>query len=184
MLMLTFLIKTLMDTYIMLFLMRTWMQCSQCDFYHPFSQLVVKMTQPMIGLVRRVFPMIGLIDTASLFLAFILAIVQFPLLTLIGIRIIILEPIYLLVGPLTLLKLAGRLVFWVIIIRSLLSWSGKERNQMELILYQLSEPLLSPIRRFLPATPGLDLSSMFLVIILYALNYLGMDLFQEIWYRI
>lgn len=98
--------------------------------------------------------------------------------------ILILDPIYLLVGLLAMLKAAGELVFWVVIIRSLLSWVSQGRSPMDVVLYQLSEPLMYPIRRILPAMGGIDFSAMIVILILYALNYLGMDLFPGIWYRL
>ncbi|MGL9774562.1 MAG: YggT family protein [Sodalis sp. (in: enterobacteria)] len=184
MLTLTFLVKTLIDLYIMVVLLRIWMQWTRCDFYNSFSQFIVKITQPVIGPRRRLIPAVGLLDTASLLLAFILVMVKFPLLTLIEMHVLILDPIYLLVGLLALLKAAGELVFWVVIIRSLLSWVSQERSPMDVVLYQLSEPLMYPIRRILPAMGGIDFSAMIVILILYALNYLGMDLFPGIWYRL
>ncbi|MNJ81789.1 YGGT family protein [compost metagenome] len=49
-------------------------------------------------------------------------------------------------------------------------------------MYQLTEPLMSPIRRILPAMGGIDFSAMVVILILYLINYLGMDLFGEIWF--
>ncbi|OIV46164.1 hypothetical protein BK025_13755 [Sodalis sp. TME1] len=179
--MLTFLFKTLIDLYIMVLLLRIWMQWTRCDFYNPFSQLIVKITQPVIGPLRRVIPALGSLDSASLLLALILAMIKFPLLMLIEVHVLILDPIFLLVGLLALLKAAGELVFWVVIIRSLLSWVSQGRSPMDVVLYQLSEPLMYPIRRILPAMGGIDFSAMVVILILYALNYLGMNLFPGIW---
>jgi YggT family protein len=33
----------------MVVLLRVWMQWARCDFYNPFSQFVVKATQPIVG---------------------------------------------------------------------------------------------------------------------------------------
>jgi len=41
---------------------------------------------------------------------------------------------------------------------------------------------MSPIRRILPAMGGIDFSAMVVILILYLINYLGMDLFGEIWF--
>jgi len=69
MLTLTFLVTTLIDLYIMVLLLRIWMQWVHCDFYNPFSQFIVKITQPVIAPLRRIIPSLGPIDTASLLLA-------------------------------------------------------------------------------------------------------------------
>ena len=41
---------------------------------------------------------------------------------------------------------------------------------------------MAPIRRILPAMGGIDFSAMVVILILYLINYLGMDLFGEIWF--
>ncbi|TCV96906.1 YggT family protein [Biostraticola tofi] len=182
MLTLTFLVKTLIDLYIMVLLLRIWMQWTRCDFYNPFSQFIVKVTQPIIGPLRRIIPSVGPVDTASLLLAYILATLKYPLLMLIQVGVLALDPMNLLVGLLTLLKATGEVVFWVIIIRSLMSWISQGRSPMDQVLMQLSEPLMAPIRRILPAMGGIDFSAMIVILVLYMLNYLGMDLFPGLWY--
>lgn len=181
MLTLTFLVKTLLDLYVMVLLIRIWMQWARCDFYNPFAQFIVKITQPIIGPLRRVIPAVGPIDTASLLLAFILTTLKYPILLLIQIGALSLDPMNLLVGLLSLIKSAGTLIFWVIIVRSLMSWISQGRSPVEYVLIQMTEPLMAPIRRFLPPMGGIDFSAMIVILILYAFNYLGMDLFPA-WY--
>lgn len=182
MLTLTFLVKTLIELYVMVLLIRIWMQWSRCDFYNPFAQFVVKITQPIIGPMRKVIPSLGPIDTSSLLLAFILTTLKYPVLLLIQVGVLSLDPMNLLVGLLSLLKSAGTMVFWVIIARSLMSWISQGRSPIEYALIQMTEPMMAPIRRILPAMGGIDFSAMIVILILYALNYLGMDLFPGLWY--
>ncbi|MEW7312251.1 YggT family protein [Buttiauxella gaviniae] len=182
MLTLTFLVKTLIELYVMVLLIRIWMQWSRCDFYNPFAQFIVKITQPIVGPLRRVIPSIGPIDTSSLLVAFILTTLKYPILLLIQVGALSLDPMNLLVGLLSLLKSAGTLVFWVIIIRSLMSWISQGRSPIEYVLMQMTEPMMAPIRRIIPAMGGIDFSAMVVILILYALNYLGMDLFPGLWY--
>lgn len=182
MLTLTFLVKTLIELYVMVLLIRIWMQWSRCDFYNPFAQFVVKITQPVIGPLRKVIPSLGPIDTSSLLVAFILTTVKYPLLLLIQAGVLSLDPMNLLVGLLSLLKSSGTMVFWVIIARSLMSWISQGRSPIEYVLIQMTEPMMAPIRRILPAMGGIDFSAMIVILILYALNYLGMDLFPGLWY--
>ncbi|MTD37250.1 YggT family protein [Erwinia sp. CPCC 100877] len=182
MLTLTFIVKTLIDLYVMVLLLRIWMQWSRCDFYNPFSQFVVKITQPIIGPLRRIIPSMGPIDSASLLLAFLLATLKYPVLLLIQTGSLALAPMNLLVGGLSLLKAAGTLVFWMILIRAIMSWVSQGRSPFEFVLMQLTEPLMAPIRRILPAMGGIDFSGMGVILVLYLLNYLGMDLFPGLWY--
>lgn len=178
---LTFLVKTVIELYVLVLLLRIWMQWAHCDFYNPLAQFVVKITQPIIGPLRRVIPAVGPIDSASLLLAFVLTTLKYPLLVAINNGGFSLSLSLLLIGVLSLLKSAGNLVFWVILIRSIMSWVSQGRSPVDYVLYQLTEPLMSPIRRWLPAMGGIDFSAMIVILILYALNYLGMDLFPNLW---
>ena len=48
---------------------------------------------------------------------------------------------------------------WIIIIRALISWVNPDPyNSIVQFLYRVTEPILMPIRRILPAMGGLDLS--------------------------
>ncbi|WP_109399049.1 YggT family protein [Proteus sp. TJ1640] len=174
---LNFVILTLLQLYTSVLLLRVWMQCVRADFYNPFSQFIVKITQPIVRPLRSVIPSIGPIDTASVLLAYILI--------LIGIII----PSYLsgtsipfsLMFPFAFIELltaAGKMIFWLIIIRAILSWVSQGRNPIDHLLFQLTEPLMAPIRRIIPAMGGLDFSAMIVILVLYALNYLRVDVLQ------
>ncbi|ELI8291789.1 TPA: YggT family protein [Yersinia enterocolitica] len=182
MLTLTFLAKTVIDLYVMVLLLRIWMQWVHSDFYNPFSQFVVKITQPIVGPLRRVIPSLGPIDSASLLLALLLMTIKYPLLVLIQSGSMSLSLYNLLFGIISLVKAAGYLIFWVMIIRALMSWVSQGRSPMDYLLHQLTEPLMAPIRRILPAMGGIDFSAMVVILILYLINYLGMDLLGELWF--
>jgi len=42
--------------------------------------------------------------------------------------------------------------------------------------------MMTPIRRILPAIGSINFSAMIVILMLYALNFLGMDLFPGLWY--
>jgi YggT family protein len=142
----------------------------------------VKITQPIVGPLRRILPSLGPIDSASLLLAFLLMAIKYPLLLLIQGGALTLSPYNLLFGLLSLLKSAGYLIFWVVLIRSLMSWISQGRSSMDYALYQLTEPLMAPIRRVIPVMGSIDFSAMAVILILYLLNYLGMDIFGQLWF--
>ncbi len=59
-------------------------------------------------------------------------------------------------------------MYWVILIRVLVSWvSADPFNPVVRFLHQVTEPVLEPIRRFLPLM-ALDLSPFIAVLIIYA----------------
>ena len=68
-----FLIDFVFNIYLMVVLLRLWLQFARADFYNPFSQFVVKATQPIVAPMRRILPSIGRLDTATLVLALLVA---------------------------------------------------------------------------------------------------------------
>ncbi|SQI35712.1 YGGT family [Leminorella richardii] len=175
---LSFVLFTVLDLYVSVLLLRVWMQWARADFYNPFSQFVVKITQPVLGPLRRIIPSIGPVDTASVLFAYLLILIKYiaGLWFLNGVMLFF--PLYLPLSLIELLSAAGKLVFWLVIIRALMSWISQGRNPVDQLLIQLTEPLLHPIRRLLPSMGGLDLSPMILMLILYALNYLKADVLE------
>lgn len=163
---LTFLLSTVIELYTMVLLLRIWMQWAHCDFYNPFSQFVVKVTQPIIGPLRRVIPAMGPIDSASLLVAYILSFIK----AIVLFKVVTFLPIIWIAGLLILLKTIGLLIFWVLLVMAIMSWVSQGRSPIEYVLIQLADPLLRPIRRLLPAMGGIDFSPMILVLLLYVIN--------------
>lgn len=91
---------------------------------------------------------------------------------------------FLFLGLLSLIKAAGGLLFWVLLIRAILSWVSQGRSPIEYVFHQLTEPMLAPIRRILPAMGGFDLSVLVLFIVLQFANFLMGDLIGPIWYQL
>lgn len=179
----SFLITTVFDLYIMIVLMRVWLQATRADFYNPFSQFIVKATQPVVGPLRRFIPSIGSIDVATILFAYVLCVLKFILLVLtasggaMGFSVF-----YLLLGLLTLIKQAGGMIFWVLLIRAILSWISQGRSAIEYVFFQITEPVLAPVRRILPNMGGLDLSVLVVFILLQFANMLMGDLIGPMWY--
>ena len=163
---LTFLLSTVFELYTMVLLLRVWMQWARCDFYNPFSQFVVKITQPVVGPLRRIIPPMGPLDSASLLLAFILCVAK----AIVLFMVITFQPIIWISAVLILVKTVGSLIFWVLLVMAIMSWVSRGRSPVEYALIQLTEPLLRPIRSLLPAMGGIDFSPMLLVLLLYVLN--------------
>ena len=77
-----FLINTIFDLYLMVVLLRLWLQLVRADFYNPFSQFIVKATHPIVGPLRKIIPSIGTLDTATLILAFLVAALKLTVLSM------------------------------------------------------------------------------------------------------
>lgn len=165
---LIFIIRTLTDLYLLTFLLRFILQWIRADFYNPFAQAIVKITNPLILPVRRVVPTSRSVDVPTLVVLIILqAIVTWVLVSIAGFSI----PLGQL--PLIVLYRLISLTLWFysvsIFIYVILSWIGQRGyNPIALVLSELNEPLLRPFRRLLPPIGGLDLSPLLLLILLQA----------------
>ncbi|ASJ97548.1 MULTISPECIES: YggT family protein [Shewanella] len=167
----SFLVNTLFDLYLMVVIIRIWLQLARADFYNPFSQFVVKATHPIVGPMRRVLPPLGSLDTASVVLALAVVVIKFVILSLMAGADINL-PIILLVALVSVIKQAGVLLFWMLILRAILSWVSQGHNPIEMVMAQLTEPLVAPIRRIIPPMGGLDFSVMIFMFGLIFINKL------------
>ena len=49
----TFLIDLVFNTFLMIVILRVWLQLAKADFYNPMSQFIVKATNPMLVPMRR-----------------------------------------------------------------------------------------------------------------------------------
>lgn len=173
---LSFLISTVFDLYLTIVIVRIWLQLARADFYNPFSQFIVKATHPILAPMRRVLPSIGSLDTASVVLALSVVVAKIIVLSLIagaGIDIVTI----LLFAVVSVVKQAGVLLFWMLLIRAILSWFNQGYNPIIMVMGQLTEPVLAPIRRIIPPMGGLDLSVMILII---GLNFINMLFAQYI----
>ncbi|PKG93273.1 YggT family protein [Paraglaciecola sp. MB-3u-78] len=172
-----FLIDFVFNIYLMVVLLRLWLQFARADFYNPFSQFVVKATQPIVAPMRRLLPSIGRLDTATLVLALLVAGLKIVTLNMVlgGTDLNILSIVV--VSFVIVIKEILTLVMYVLILRAIMSWVSQGRNPMELVLDQLTEPMLAPIRKRMPEMGGLDLSVMVVIVLLLFIQKLLGDLF-------
>ncbi|RVU37237.1 YggT family protein [Rheinheimera riviphila] len=174
-----FLIDTVFTLVLMVVMLRLWLQLVRADFYNPLSQFVVKATNPLIIPMRRFIPSMGPVDTASLVLALLIAAAK-----VVTIQLLLAGQMNLgttaLGAVVVLVKEAFSLLFWVIVIRAIMSWFSQGRNPMEHLLHQLTEPLLRPIRKIIPPMGGLDLSVLVLLVGLQFLQILVQSLVSRL----
>lgn len=173
---LTFLIETCFGLYLMVVLLRIWLQWARADFYNPFSQFVVKATQPVVAPLRRLIPSLGNLDMATLLFAYALILLKFAALAAVSNGQLAFSPELLFLGLLVLVKEAGTLFLYALIIRAVMSWVSQGRSPIEYVMIQLTEPVIAPVRRVIPNTGGLDLSVLVIFIGIQFLNYLMADL--------
>ncbi len=74
------------------------------------------------------------------------------------------------IGLIGILQVACYIFFVAIFVRVAFSWIGPDmRNPLFRISYQVTEPVLAPVRNLLPPMSGIDLSPMIVTILLFLL---------------
>jgi YggT family protein len=164
---LVFLIRTLVGLYITVLLLRLLFQLVRADFYNPVSQAIVKLTTPLVIPLRRFVPSIGRVDTASFLLALgFQALMVYVIFLLRNFPTPVLDII--LWSVLGLLRRILDIFTIALIIIVVLSWvAPHSRSPVALLAFQLTEPLLKPVRGKIPPIAGLDFSVMIILLALY-----------------
>jgi YggT family protein len=171
-------INTLFDLYILLVLLRFLLQMLRADFYNPVSQFITKLTMPPLRLLRRFIPSIGGQDSASIVLCLLLIYAKFLLMRALSIPAAHIGGV---MAPIGGVSYAGLLVLSVadlvalvltvflgaIIIQVIISWvSPGNYNPVIGLVNRLADPILKPIRKFIPPLGGIDLTPLFASLLL------------------
>jgi len=171
---LTFIVKTLLDLYILTFILRFIMQWVRADFRNPISQFFVRVTNPLIVPARRLIPSMGRLDTATIVVVLLLELVI--TIILVNLTCINEHPNFIQIIGLMLLRLVYttlRLYLFVIIVYVLMTWiSPGTYNPAMYLLSSIATPVLRPFRRLIPVIAGIDLSPLFALIAIQALTML------------
>jgi len=166
------LLETLISLYAGLVVLRALLQWSRADYHNQVSRIIVRLTDPVLAPLRKLLPVIGRIDVASVIMVLLLQWIA------INLRLWLLPAS---VGWLTslhwaLLKsLHLLLMTWMILIIAsvVISWIGQQaRHPIIPLIYQLTEPLLRPLRRSIPTLAGLDFSPLVAILLLQFLMIL------------
>jgi YggT family protein len=150
-----YLIQTLLSLYLLAMLLRFLLQLARADFYNPICQFLVKVTNPLVIPLRKVIPGFAGLDMASLLLALLLQLAGIVALLLInGLGL----PNILLLLAWSALGVVGLLVniyFFALLAMIILSWiAPQSRNPAVFLLFQITEPVMAPFRKALPAMGG------------------------------
>jgi len=154
----------------MILIIRVWLQWVKADFYNPLSQFIVKVSNPLVVPLRKVIPGLGGLDLATILVAYIIATLKFVTLAALSGESLGILAFY--IGLLVLLKQAGFLLFVIMIILAIMSWVVQGYNATLMVLSQLTEPFLNPIRKIIPNMGGLDLSMLVAFLAMNVINIL------------
>ena len=84
-----------------------------------------------------------------------------------------------------LLGIALHIYMWVIIIRAVISWVNPDPyNPIVQFLYRATEPVLRPVRRYLPVTWGIDFSPLVVILAIIFLDQFLVASLRELAWRL
>lgn len=152
------LVNAIAGFFLFVVILRFMLQAVRADFYNPISQFVVKATNPALVPMRKVIPGLGGYDLASIVLALIVEVVAIVLsLLIVGWPLPVANIIiWALLGTVGLFL---KLYFWGLLIMIISSWIAPQSyNPALMLLRQIIEPPMAPIRKLMPDMGGLDIS--------------------------
>lgn len=166
-----FLIRLFGSLYLSVILLRFLLQTARADFYNPISQLLVKLTNPVLIPLRKVIPGFFGIDFASVVFAILFHWLVMQIMIFVAGGGFV-PPHYMLAWSLIGIALSVINIYFfagiVIFITSFIA--PYSRHPALMLVRQLMEPLLAPVRRFIPPVGGLDFSLFFVGIFLVILR--------------
>ena len=165
-------INTFVGLYLLLVIFRFLLQLVRADFYNPISQFIVKATNPLLLPLRKIVPGFGGIDVSSILLAVFIQATAIVLILLLNdfqpnpLKVIIWSAI-------GIISLILKIYFWGLLITVIASWIAPSSYNPALILInQILEPALKPIRNLMPDMGGIDLSPIIMFLTIQVLEIL------------
>ena len=164
-----YLIDAVFSLALYLMLLRFWMQWVRADFRNQFGGFIITITNPVVIPTRKFIPSIGTIDAATLILAYLIALFKvvslillksnaniselFPWVLVPAIGVVLQSSIYLLMAAI----FANIIASWV---------APHSYHPILMVARSISDPIMSPARKLIPAIAGVDLSPILVFMLL------------------
>jgi YggT family protein len=159
------------------FLLRVLLPLARANMRNPLSQAVLRVTNPLVLPLRKIFPPIRRVDTASIIALVIVQVATTIIISLLSGYLGTPAGIAKQVAVALIVSLL-QLYSFALFIYVLLGWiAPASYSPASDVLGSLCEPLLRPVRRLIPPIGGLDFSPVFVLIGLQALLILLPNLF-------
>ena len=172
--------NALLGIYLLAVILRFLLQVARADFYNPISQSLVKITDPAVRVFRTFIPGYRGIDFSSLILALVIQAVAISgLIILYGGSITSIGFVitWAFVGVIHfIIMIYYYAIIASIIMSFVMMFSGNMNPHPFLrLIWQLTEPVMSPVRKVIPPMGGLDFSPIFI--------FIGIGLIRNIIYQ-
>lgn len=181
---LIFLLDTLLGLFSLALLLRFYMQLLRAPYRNPLSQFLVALTDFMVRPARRVIPGYSGMDLSTLLLAWlaqcilltgVLMLQGYEFRSTVGIAITGLA----LLGLIEIIKMTLYIILVAIIMQAVLSWFNPH-TPFAPTLDSFTRPFLGVIRRRIPPIGNVDLSPLFVLVIIQLLLFVVAGAGKEI----
>ena len=181
---LIFLLDTILGLFSLALLLRFYFQLLRVPFYNSVSQFLIAVTDFMVRPARRVIPGWGGMDLSTLILAWLFECTILTSVYLIqgydfGANMIAASGVMGLLGIIEIIKMTLYIVLLMIIMQAVLSWVNPHSPLMPL-LDNFTRPFLAFFRRNIPPIANVDLSPLFVLIIIQLLLMIVAGVSMEI----
>jgi YggT family protein len=152
-----FLLQFVTGLVIFALMLRFLLRATHADWRHPIVTFVAKVTNPLCAPINKALPLKGRWDWSAIGTA---VIIQALFVLLVG---FLTEKdygaVFILLAAITeVMNQLLDMLFWLIIIQTVLSWVAPGHNPNTAIFDQLTRPILEPFQRLIPPIAGMDLS--------------------------
>lgn len=168
-----FLIQVLFNLFVFVLLLRIVFQKVRVEFSNAIFQSILKITNTPLRPFRKYIPNYAGYDLTAIVFLLLLQVIKFSLLGLLQTSVIPnMAGIFMLAFADSLDQLLN-LFFYAILIMVIMSWVNPQAyHPLNIVLQRVTEPLLQPVRRYLPSLGGFDLTPMVVMIGLKLLTIL------------
>jgi YggT family protein len=158
-----FIVGLLFDFYITILMIRLMLALVHADYYHPITQFVIKLTNPIVKPLKRILPDIRGFEISTLLVMLIVSALKFFIIIMASFGVPNIIGLFILAFA-ELLNLFFQTLTIVVILQALISWINPH-SPLYPMLYKMTSPLMRPIQRMIPPISGIDISPIFVVII-------------------
>ena len=166
------LIEFIFSILVGLVVLRVLLQLVRANFHNPICQFLYKVTNPVLMPLLRIIPAWRRVDIAGIVLAWLLLLLKRVLIF----AMVTSLPSFAGLAVIAIADLIGFtliIVLILVIVRVILSFvSNDSYHPVVPLVFQLTEPILKPVRKRMPALGGLDLSPMIVLLAIFLLQAL------------
>ena len=161
-----FLVQAVLGIALFVVLLRFWMQWVRADFRNEIGQFVISLTNPAVIPLRKIIPSVGTIDSATVLLSFAIATIKaYAFISMRGASVDILQLVIFGLG--VLFQAAIYVLLIAIIVQIIASWINPHSHHPVIsVAHSISNPIMAPARKLLPAIGGLDFSPIIVILFL------------------